>query len=205
MYNWVTLLSSRNWHNIVNQLYLNKTFLKKEQYSHPLTHFWPILLPLSTSIQGDHYRANNFINQVHQGIGSQTVTERREKPQTDRHFRSWLKYLQHLPPPTAVLWSLKKCWASHCWLLWGELDPLASLEHEKDPLFFPAWDSFHGLNVGLRQTAEGRRDLRGVYCELTEQLLTGPDKTPGQATVSSGTIRSGRYSICFIVGEKNLC
>ena len=28
MYNWITLLYSRNCHNLVNQLYLNKTFLK---------------------------------------------------------------------------------------------------------------------------------------------------------------------------------
>ena len=36
MYDWVTLLYSRNWHNTVNQLYFNKRFfylkkfLKKE-------------------------------------------------------------------------------------------------------------------------------------------------------------------------------
>ena len=29
MYNWITLLCSRNSHNIVNQLYFNKTNLKK--------------------------------------------------------------------------------------------------------------------------------------------------------------------------------
>ena len=26
MYDWVTLLYNRNWHNIVNQLYLNKKY-----------------------------------------------------------------------------------------------------------------------------------------------------------------------------------
>ena len=31
MYNWITLLYTWNWHNIVNQLYLNKHFLKKKK------------------------------------------------------------------------------------------------------------------------------------------------------------------------------
>ena len=30
VYNWVTFLCSRDWHNIVNQLYFNKKFSKKE-------------------------------------------------------------------------------------------------------------------------------------------------------------------------------
>ena len=29
-YVWVTLLDSRNWHNIVNQLYFDKKFFEKE-------------------------------------------------------------------------------------------------------------------------------------------------------------------------------
>ena len=29
VYNWVTLLYSRDWHNIVNQLYFNKKFFKE--------------------------------------------------------------------------------------------------------------------------------------------------------------------------------
>ena len=34
MYNWITLLYSRNEHNIVNQLYFNKKFfLIKKRYS----------------------------------------------------------------------------------------------------------------------------------------------------------------------------
>ena len=30
MYNWLTLLDSRNWYNIINQLYLNKIKIKIE-------------------------------------------------------------------------------------------------------------------------------------------------------------------------------
>ena len=30
MYNWITLLSRRSYHNIVNQLYVNKTQKKEE-------------------------------------------------------------------------------------------------------------------------------------------------------------------------------
>ena len=33
MYNWFTLLYTWNWHNIVNQLYSNKNFLKNELYT----------------------------------------------------------------------------------------------------------------------------------------------------------------------------
>ena len=32
MYDWVTLLYSRNWYNIVNQLYFNKKNQKKEKF-----------------------------------------------------------------------------------------------------------------------------------------------------------------------------
>ena len=32
VYNWVTILYSRDWHNIVNQLYFNKKKKKKEDY-----------------------------------------------------------------------------------------------------------------------------------------------------------------------------
>ena len=32
MYDWVTLLCSRNWHNIVNQLYLNNNFKNPKTY-----------------------------------------------------------------------------------------------------------------------------------------------------------------------------
>ena len=35
MYNWVTLLYSRNWHSIVNQLYHNK---KKKNFKEWLEH-----------------------------------------------------------------------------------------------------------------------------------------------------------------------
>ena len=31
IYEWDTLLYSRNWHNIVNQLYFNKKILKKDK------------------------------------------------------------------------------------------------------------------------------------------------------------------------------
>ena len=31
MYNWVTLLYSRNWYNIVNQLYFNKNKTKPKK------------------------------------------------------------------------------------------------------------------------------------------------------------------------------
>ena len=38
MYNWVTLLYSRNWHNIVNQLYFNNNKKNGPQGSiHPPT------------------------------------------------------------------------------------------------------------------------------------------------------------------------
>ena len=30
MYDWLTLLDSRNWYNIINQLYLNKIKIKIE-------------------------------------------------------------------------------------------------------------------------------------------------------------------------------
>ena len=30
MYDWVTLLYSRNWHNIINQLYFNKKYFFKK-------------------------------------------------------------------------------------------------------------------------------------------------------------------------------
>ena len=33
MYDWVTMLYSRNWHNTVNQLYSNKIFFKKKPES----------------------------------------------------------------------------------------------------------------------------------------------------------------------------
>ena len=32
MYNWFTLLYSRNWHNVVNQLYSNKIKKKKKNF-----------------------------------------------------------------------------------------------------------------------------------------------------------------------------
>ena len=32
VYNWVTILYSRDWHNIVNQLYFNKKKKKKGAY-----------------------------------------------------------------------------------------------------------------------------------------------------------------------------
>ena len=35
MYDWVTLLYSRNWYNIVNQLYFNKKNQKKRNFSLP--------------------------------------------------------------------------------------------------------------------------------------------------------------------------
>ena len=37
VYNWVTLLYNRDWHNIVNQLYFNKK--KKEKISKKEKHF----------------------------------------------------------------------------------------------------------------------------------------------------------------------
>ena len=33
MYDWVPLLYSRNWHNIVNQLYFNNFFFKKKTFN----------------------------------------------------------------------------------------------------------------------------------------------------------------------------
>ena len=32
MYDWVTLLYSKNWHNTANQLYFNKKEKKKKEY-----------------------------------------------------------------------------------------------------------------------------------------------------------------------------
>ena len=40
MYDWVTLLYSRNWHNVVNQLYINKTLKnEKRENARNLYHF----------------------------------------------------------------------------------------------------------------------------------------------------------------------
>ena len=48
MYEWVTLLYSRNWCNIVNQLYPNKNFLKiKIEYLVPNQLFAIIMVTLS--------------------------------------------------------------------------------------------------------------------------------------------------------------
>jgi len=40
MYNWVTLLYSRNYYNTVKQLYFKKVFLKKESTGVPVVVQW---------------------------------------------------------------------------------------------------------------------------------------------------------------------
>lgn len=80
-----------------------------------------------------------------------------------------------------TFWSLKKWWASCCWFLCSQPNPVASLEQQKGPLFLPALDSFHWLCVGDKQRSEVQRgsDVWGEagpsagLHELTEQLLIG--------------------------------
>ena len=45
MYNWFTLLYSRNQHNIVNQLYSNKNFFKKDTEGKKITEKKLVELP----------------------------------------------------------------------------------------------------------------------------------------------------------------
>lgn len=80
-----------------------------------------------------------------------------------------------------TFWSLKKWWASCCWFLCSQPNPVASLEQQKGPLFLPALGSFHWLCVGDKQRPEVQRgsDVWGEagpsvgLHELTEQLLIG--------------------------------
>ena len=72
MYNWVTMLYSRNWHNVVNQLYFNKIKNKnKKQKKNPrgtcclkftFLNFSLILCNASQEIMNLMYLLNIFSN-----------------------------------------------------------------------------------------------------------------------------------------------
>ena len=46
MYDWVTLLFSRNWHNIVNQLYFNNKYNKIKHKFNYKKHFIVYLMQI---------------------------------------------------------------------------------------------------------------------------------------------------------------
>ena len=49
MYNWITLLYSRNWHNIVNQLHFNKNKNKKPNQQTKNNSYTTLLAEMGTT------------------------------------------------------------------------------------------------------------------------------------------------------------